>query len=742
MAFHPDKCTVLSVTTKRKPIKHNYTLHNHTLEPVSSSKYLGITLQSNLKWDNHIHDITAKANKTLGFLKRNLKTANQNIKDQAYRALVRPKLEYASSVWDPHTKESASKLEMIQRRGARVFCGTWNVNGQHPPISVAKWLQRDDVPPDVRLIRLVGIMLIVYVKDPIVGSVHFVDADYVPTGIMGIMGNKGGVGVRLSINNTSILFINSHLAAHQDEFERRNQDYRDIAAKMKFRQFVPPLTIDEHDMVFWIGDLNYRISGLEIDVVKSMIEHEKFTDLQSYDQLHQQLGRSPDVFPGYMEGKVLFRPTYKYNPGTDEWDSSEKNRIPAWCDRILFKGPGINLLQYREHSELLISDHKPVSASFEVQVKVVDEEKSKRVYEDIMKKLDRLENDYLPQVKLDKTEFTFTDVRFIEPMEHTLTVSNTGQVPVEFEFIEKLDEKSYCKPWMTLSPFKSVIAPGDKCEVQLEVYVDKSSVAHLNSGMDQIDDILVLHLAGGKDFFISFLNILVNGNFIASSFGCSVEALVQMHGPIREIPVAQLVEIEQPGSLLKRDMTQGGRLYAVPKEVWRLVDHIWQYGQKESSLFQQPGLHKEILAIRDCLDTGVPDRIPGSVHSVAEALLLFLESLPDPVIPCSVYHRCLDCSNNFMLCKQVLSQIPECHKNVFVYVCAFLRELLTHAEENNLEVKFLASIFGEVLLRPSKQPSPPSAMGSEHSSARAMAKEEEMKRAAFIYHFLTNDFYE
>ena len=36
---------------------------------------------------------------------------------------------------------------------------------------------------------------------------------------------------------------------------------------------------------------------------------------------------------------------------------------------------------------------------------------------------------------------------------------------------------------------------------------------------------------------------------------------------------------EQPGSLVKRDvLNQGGRLYAIPKEIWRLVDHLWQYG--------------------------------------------------------------------------------------------------------------------------------------------------------------------
>ena len=66
-------------------IQHNYIHHNHIFESVSSAKYLGITVQSNLKWDKHINDITSKGNKALGFLRRNLKT-------QAYQALVRPKL--------------------------------------------------------------------------------------------------------------------------------------------------------------------------------------------------------------------------------------------------------------------------------------------------------------------------------------------------------------------------------------------------------------------------------------------------------------------------------------------------------------------------------------------------------------------------------------------------------------------------------------------------------------------------
>jgi hypothetical protein len=70
MAFHPDKCTVFTITQKKTPFKHDYTLHNHILEPVTSAKYRGVTLQSNLKWNAHIDNITSNGNKSLGCLER------------------------------------------------------------------------------------------------------------------------------------------------------------------------------------------------------------------------------------------------------------------------------------------------------------------------------------------------------------------------------------------------------------------------------------------------------------------------------------------------------------------------------------------------------------------------------------------------------------------------------------------------------------------------------------------------
>ena len=107
------------VSNKRQPRKTGYTLHEHTLEEVDSAKYLGVTIHHKLRWNEHISNIRTKANRTLGFIKRNLNGCKPQIKSMAYQTMVRPTLEYASTVWDPHHQVHIRALEGIQRRAAR-----------------------------------------------------------------------------------------------------------------------------------------------------------------------------------------------------------------------------------------------------------------------------------------------------------------------------------------------------------------------------------------------------------------------------------------------------------------------------------------------------------------------------------------------------------------------------------------------------------------------------------------------
>ena len=72
MEFNPSKCQVLHITRARAPIKTSYTMHNQTLNSVSASRYLGVDLSTNMNFNTHINRITSNANKSLGFIKRNI----------------------------------------------------------------------------------------------------------------------------------------------------------------------------------------------------------------------------------------------------------------------------------------------------------------------------------------------------------------------------------------------------------------------------------------------------------------------------------------------------------------------------------------------------------------------------------------------------------------------------------------------------------------------------------------------
>ena len=116
MKFHSKKCTVNRISTNRRHIiKTNYQIHGHSLETVDSSKYLGVTISEDLTWRKHIE---STVNKTLGFIRHNLGDCTAPVKSAAYTALVRPVLEYSSTVLDPHLSTDNHSLEQVQRRAA------------------------------------------------------------------------------------------------------------------------------------------------------------------------------------------------------------------------------------------------------------------------------------------------------------------------------------------------------------------------------------------------------------------------------------------------------------------------------------------------------------------------------------------------------------------------------------------------------------------------------------------------
>ena len=126
MSFNPSKCNIIHITKKLSPIKVTYTLKGEELEAVDSATYLGIDISDDLTWHNQITKAASKGNRALGFIKRNINSSSKVTKERAYKTIVRPVLEYASTVWHPSEQFLSHNLEKVQRRAARYVCHNYN----------------------------------------------------------------------------------------------------------------------------------------------------------------------------------------------------------------------------------------------------------------------------------------------------------------------------------------------------------------------------------------------------------------------------------------------------------------------------------------------------------------------------------------------------------------------------------------------------------------------------------------
>jgi len=295
--------------------------------------------------------------------------------------------------------------------------------------------------------------IMVFAHQGIAHLCHNMSSTCVACGIGNTLGNKGGVSIRLEIGRTSILFVNSHLAAHQNAVAQRNQDVYTIskgillnygialptdnssaiardpppagsprsgdvinsnkdvitstanmsshlpeskegnisypstigienqtpippampvasvtAATATVATKATPRNILEScaDRIIFMGDMNYRILGTR-PLVDTLLKHNMHEVMTKNDQLNltKQQGL---VFQNFSEPPLNFRPTYKLDVGSNQYDSSSKQRIPAWTDRILHSNDGVKCTLYDADFTLQTSDHRPVFAAFEITV--------------------------------------------------------------------------------------------------------------------------------------------------------------------------------------------------------------------------------------------------------------------------------------------------------------------------------------------------------------------------------------
>ncbi|CAI7603107.1 unnamed protein product [Penicillium glandicola] len=722
---------------------------------------------------------------------------------------------------------------------------------------------------------------------------------------------------------TRLVFINCHLAAGSDKssLERRNWDSSQIVQRARFDPVWSEddasgdsgEAIGDEDFTFWFGDLNYRLDDIPGDDVRQVLSrhtaneydrerqarlsssrfgdsgadsdeeetgpvtdpvtdeeidpHNDPASLQTtissllpHDQLGLQQRKGAAFHKGWREGNITFLPTYKYDVGSVAmFDTSEKQRGPSWCDRILFrthqdklrhekldqeaeearkrdeemKASGldkavaddnvlfeydpdadgansegyisdedqaanddattvasldsshdpIRLDQYVSHQGIISSDHKPLGAVFTLSFDVVNRDLKTKVHQEVARELDKAENEARPDLTVvvdkhgdqkhsekDPDTVDFGDIAFDVPVHRSLTIANTSGTIATFSFAERHninDENITQTPsWLVMHISKSAdtthdtgqaitssseshtLLPGEVANVDVTAYV--RSIEHvrlLNVGKVKLEDILVLHVDGGRDHFIS-----VHGLWLPTCFGCSVDELTRMP----EAGARSLVESDTPHPSSTDGSTEI-RLSA-PRELFRLTEAIselteravaeWSMTNGESEEHKAPWAtdlsggawpfqpdtwtlkdpqERAALqnSVREALDTNVslasifaPEL--SSLHRLevlSETLLTFLNALKDGIVTAKVWQD----MEKQIIAREKSKSPPRNWEETQAWVLEHLAYSPAHSVSFTFVTFMLARIANEVAPVPSGTPFVPLSKQGKHPDSKELA---------------------
>ncbi|XP_015433834.1 PREDICTED: 72 kDa inositol polyphosphate 5-phosphatase isoform X2 [Dufourea novaeangliae] len=319
--------------------------------------------------------------------------------------------------------------KVLPNRELKIFVGTWNMNGQNPPKELNDFMLPSDIEivPDLLVIGtqescserneweaalqetlgpshvllfstgLGTLHLALFLRRDLIWFCSIAEDASFSTRTGTAFRTKGAVAIALMLFGTSFLFVTAHLTAHQDKVKERVNDIKRIVRNLDLPKDLPIRhkskdVTQNFDCVFWCGDLNFRLAQPREEVIQWVTDtsfpQQSPVNLRK-DQLRATLNEG-SVLRGFEEAPITFPPTYKYDPGTQNFDSSSKQRTPAYTDRILFKGKGntrgyirrvshestnsykdgvIECLVYDSVPSICTSDHKPVWGVFKTTIR-------------------------------------------------------------------------------------------------------------------------------------------------------------------------------------------------------------------------------------------------------------------------------------------------------------------------------------------------------------------------------------
>eukprot|EP00210_Caulerpa_lentillifera_P000892 g863.t1 len=459
----------------------------------------------------------------------------------------------------------------------------------------------------------------------------------------------------------------------------------------------------------------------------------------------------------------------------------KKIRTPAWTDRILFYSSKrvLHQLLYGCFSSLLVSDHRPVVGAFLFETKKFNEEAVDLALQEARRVIDLQEMAAIPRCSLSPTYIEIGAVSYRRSKEFTVSIDNIGEVPATYSFIPaapgRQSTRSPFPTWLSATPTSGLIKPGKKEQLKIRVSIEGgqwgSADELFGNPTNTLDHILVLHIEGGSDFFISII-----GSFSLSCFGLSLNNLAK-HIPVdktrldkmkymkpMDLPSLKFKPKEKTNadwpmmsvdsvdssfdptsthmmSISQKKLTASNSLsrtgpqpnlvegptgLMIPSHVLRMLHFLAGEGRlKTPNLFieswnrvknsvQRGAELESIVAIREALDQGEDFPSGVTAHDMAGALLTFFYDLPSPMIPESLTQTCEASDVSCMLATSLVEEAMSAIEwSVFDTTMELMRSALLeeNTKANQLTIHTLAEIISEAffqhLNKPIKQ-------GSDH----------------------------
>lgn len=276
-------------------------------------------------------------------------------------------------------------------------------------------------------------------------------------------------------------------------------------------------------------------------------------------------GSGDGILKGFREPEIRWSPTYKFDKQSSSYDSSEKSRTPSYTDRILWMSALPSTPKfYQAHFEMGQSDHKPVSAAFDIAVERTDPEQYRKAQLAVLNTIDKAENEQRPTVTASHPVLEFPPLSYNQTVVRDTTVANTGTTTAKWHFMLQENYLLGCKPWVTVEPQAGTLQPGDSTTITVTAHVTLEQTRQLNNGeLTMEPDLLVLSVEGGRDIFLTISMLSWNATFLTMP----LEALARTPAAVRQMTHDQRLaafDEDQP------------ELRQLPKELLQLTSFLIQ----------------------------------------------------------------------------------------------------------------------------------------------------------------------